>query len=142
MSPIVLTPVAGTISYDSNLTTDRDKVRFYLQDTVNGAGPKPADGNFTDAELTALLVVEGSWQRAVAGGFEALEAAWRRYPNFSTDGLTVNRTDIANGYAAKAKEWRKLYGAAGSTGTGTTRAGSRAVTRQDGYSSDKDNVTA
>ena len=127
-------------TYLGTLATSRDKVRFYLQDTAWGAGPLPADGNFTDAEIDGLVTAEGSWQRAVAGGFEALESAWRRYPNFSTDGLSVSRSDIADGYAAKAKEWRTQYGSSASTAT-STRAGSRAVTRRDAYSSDIDNVT-
>lgn len=128
-----------TITYNANLTRDMDKVRFYLQDTVNDSGPKPADGNFTDAELTALVTVEGSWQRAVAAGFEALAAAWRKYPSFTADGLKLDRSDIADGYEAKAKEWRKLYGT--SVASRTAGAGSRAVTRVDGYSSDIDSHT-
>lgn len=125
-----------TITYTGTLLTDLDKIRFYLQDTVSGSGPKPADGNFTDAELTALITVEGTWQRAVAGGFETLASAWRRYPNFTADGLTLNRTAIADGYAKQAKEWRDK---AGYPSTTYVRAGSRAVTRVDGYSSDVDN---
>jgi hypothetical protein len=130
------------VTYDDALSTDKDRVRFYIQDVSAGAGPKPSDANFSDDEIAGLVTVEGSWQRAVAGAFEALEAAWRRYPNFSTDGLSVSRSDIANGYADKAAAWRKAYGNTGSTATASTRAGSRAVTRQDAYSSDKDNVTA
>jgi hypothetical protein len=129
------------VTYDDALSTDKDKVRFYIQDITAGAGPKPSDGNFSDDEIAGLVTAEGSWQRAVAGAFEALESAWRRYPNFSADGLSVNRSDIANGYAQKAAAWRKQYGTAGSSGTSTTRTGSRAVTRRDGYSSDLDNVT-
>jgi hypothetical protein len=130
-----------TFTYLGTLVSDRDKVRFYLQDTTNGAGPKPSDANFTDAEIDGLITAEGSWQRAVAGGFEALEAAWRRYPNFSTDGLSVSRSDIADGYAAKAKTWRTDYGTSATTAA-STRAGSRAVTRKDAYSDTYDNVTA
>jgi len=128
-------------TYYDDLSDNRSKVRFYLQDTTNGGGPKPADANFTDAEIDGLITAEGSWQRAVAGGFEALEAAWRRYPNFSTDGLSVSRTDIADGYAAKAKVWRTDYGTSAATAA-STRAGSRAVTRKDAYSDTYDNVTA
>jgi len=47
---------------------------------------------------------------------------------------TLNRSDIANGFLAQAKEWRRSYGRGGG-------AGSRAVTRVDAYSDDKDNVT-
>lgn len=123
------------VTYLDTLLVDRDKIRFHLQDTVNGEGPKPSDGNFSDAELAALVTIEGTWQRAVAAGFEALAAAWRRYPDFKADGLSLNRSSIAKGYTADAKKWRLMYGG------GVSRAGTRAVTRADGYSDDKDNVT-
>jgi len=116
-------------TYVGDLSTNTDKVRFYLRDTVSGSGPLPSDGNFTDAEIDGLISVEGSWQRAVAAGFETLAAAWRRYPSFKADGLSLNRSDIADGYAAQAATWRRKYG-------GGSSAGSRAVTRQDGYSDD------
>lgn len=120
-------------TYIGDLSTDIDKVRFYIQDTVSGSGPKPGDGNFTDAEITGLVDVEGSWQRAVAAGFETLSSSWRRYPNFQADGLRVDRTAIADGYAKQAATWRKKYGRTGG-------AGSRATTRVDGYSDDKSNL--
>lgn len=122
------------ITYTDTLLTDRDRIRFYLQDVTDGSGPKPSDGNFTDNEVAALVTVEGSWQRAVAAGFETLASAWRRYPNFKADGLTLSRSDIADGYAKQALEWRQRHG------YGVTTAGSRAVTRQDGYSDDIDSV--
>ena len=123
-------------TYTDTLSANRDKVRFYLQDTTYGAGPKPADANFTDEELDGLVTLEGSWQRAVAAGLETLSAAWLRYPSFSADGLKLDRSDIARGYAAQAKEWRDKYGS--SSGAVQSRAGSRAVTRVDGYSDDVD----
>ena len=46
----------------------------------------------------------------------------------------ANRTAIADGYAAQAKEWRRKYGGSGGG------MGSQTVTRQDGYSDDIDNV--
>lgn len=121
-------------NYVGDLGTDLDRVRFYLQDTVENSGPKPSDGNFTDEEIGGLVDTEGSWQRAVAAGFETLASAWRRFPSFQADGLRVDRTSIADGYAKLAKTWRAKYGRTGS-------AGFRAVTRVDGYSDDLDNLT-
>ena len=121
-------------TYSEDLSNNRSKVRFYLGDKTENAGPLPADANFSDAEIDGLLSTEGSWQRAVAAGFETLAARWTRNPTFKADGLSLNRTDIANGYRDLAKEWRRTYG----RGSG---AGSRAVTRVDAYSDDKDNVT-
>lgn len=119
-------------TYLGDLSTNLDKVRFYLQDTVSGSGPKPNDGNFTDGELEALVTTEGSWQRAVAAGFETLASAWRKFINFSADGSSYSLSNVADGYAAQAKDWRLKFG------TGGAKAGSRAITRVDGYSSDVD----
>ena len=121
-------------TYDDALSTSRDKARFYLQDTTEDAGPKPGDANFSDDELDGLVTTEGSWQKAVAAGFETLPAAWMRYPNFSADGLRLDRSAIAKGYQEQAKTWRRRYG-----GPSTT-VGYQAVTRVDGYSDDKDNM--
>ena len=125
------------VTYDPALSTNKDRVRFHLQDTVDADGPKPADGNFTDEEINGLVTLEGSWQRAVAGGLEALAAAWRKYPSYKADDSSLSSSDIADGYAEDAKVWRTAYGYVSTV----TRAGSRAVTRRDGYSEDLDNVT-
>lgn len=99
-----------SFTYRADLTTDRDKVRFHIQDTVEDAGPKPGDGNFSDEELDGLITVAGSWERAVSAAFRALAAAWRRYPDFKADGLTLKRSDIADGYERAAIEWEKRHG--------------------------------
>jgi hypothetical protein len=128
------------ITYDDTLTTDRDKVRFWLQDTVSGSGPKPSDGNFSDDELTGLIATYGSWQRAVYAGLTVLANAWRRFPNFRTEsGFQVDRTDIADGYQKQALDWARQYGLPTSM-TGSS-AGYAAMTRVDGYSDDVDNLT-
>lgn len=119
-----------TVTYVGDLSTDLDCVRFYLGDMVASSGPRPSDANFTDAELNGLITLEGSWQKAVAAGFERLAAEWRRYPSFSADGLSLSRSDIANGFQEQAREWRAKYGSTVSTVT------SNALTRVDGYSDD------
>lgn len=118
-------------TYNGTLTTSLDCVRFYIQDTVSAAGPKPSDANFTDAELGGLITLEGSWERAVAAAFEALAAAWAKHVTFSADGVSVSQSNIAQSYQAEAAKWRKLYGS-GSAGT----TGVVEVTRIDGYSDD------
>ena len=127
-------------TYVGDLSTDRDKVRFWLQDTTSGSGPKPSDGNFTDAEIDGLVTTYGSWQRAVYAGLTVLAPAWRRLPDFRTEsGFSLNRTDIADGYHKLAQDWAKQYGIPTSL-TGSS-AGYAAMTRVDGYSDDVDNQT-
>jgi len=116
-------------TYDDALSTDRDRVRFHLGDVTMAAGPRPADDNFSDAEIDGLVTIEGSWQRAVAGGLERLAVEWLRYPSFKGDGLTLNRSDIAKGYQSQAASWRKRFGAP----TPTYVVG---TIRKDGYSDD------
>ena len=116
-------------TYLGDLSTDRDKVRFHLQDTTVDAGPLPGDKNFSDEELDGLISAEGSWQRAVAAGFEVLAAAWRRYPTFRADGFSLNRSDIARGYEAQVQKWRGEFG-------GTWSIKAAGIIRIDGYSDD------
>ena len=123
-------------TYDSRISSDRDRVRLYIRDTVSGSGPLPNDANFEDAEIDGLIAAEGTWQTAVAAAFETLAGAWARFPSFSeSGGLSVNRSDIAKSYQQQAQDWRKKYGVAG------TLAGSRNTHRLDAYSHDLDNVS-
>ena len=97
-------------TYTDTLATDRDRVRFALNDVTENSGPRPADANFSDAEIAGLITNEGTWQRATAAGLERLAGEWTRHPTFKADGLTLNRSDIAKGYREDAKQWRKEFG--------------------------------
>jgi hypothetical protein len=116
-------------TYIGDLSTDRDKVRFHLGDTDPRDGPLPSDKNFTDNEIDGLIDAEGTWQRAVAAGFEALAAAWARYPSFKADGLSLSRSDIVKAYKDEAAKWRRDYGRT----RGVNVAG---IIKRDGYSDD------
>jgi hypothetical protein len=126
----------NAFTYLGDLSSNRDRVRLYLADTDPGGGPLPSDRNFSDNEIDGLITIEGSWQRAVAGGFEALASAWRRYPSHTADGLQFSGSDIAKGYAESAREWRTRYGGS------TSSVGVRHPTRVDGYSDDVASDTA
>ena len=117
-------------TYAGDLSTDLDKVRFYIQDTASGGGPKPSSGNFTDAELTGLVSTEGNWQRAVAAGLSILAAAWAKYADTELGPRRQALHQIADRYTAMANQWRQEHGVSGGG------AGSRHPTRIDGYSDD------
>lgn len=121
-------------SYGDSLTTDADKVRFYINDTEHEAGPLPADGNFTDDEINGLITVEGSWQRAVAACFERLANAWAKHVNFSADGVSVSQSSTAAHYRDQAAKWRREAGSGS-----VSQSGAVAMTRVDGYSDDVTN---
>lgn len=119
-----------TFTYVGDLSTDLDKVRFHIQDTVSGSGPKPSDGNFTDEELGGLITVEGAWQRATAGAAEILASAWATYTDLKVGPRSEALSKIADSWREQAETWRDTYG---STSGG---AGSRHPTKIDGYSDD------
>lgn len=123
-------------TYSDALTLDRDRVRFSIADTVSGSGPKPADANFSDAEIAGLITIEGTWQRATAAAFENLAALWTRQVTFSAGDMSASLSNIAEGYRSDAETWRKRWGYAGGTASGSS-----ATTRADGYSDDLDCVT-
>ena len=120
-----------TVTYVAAMTDDVSRVRFWLRDTVSGAGPLPADANYDDSEIGQLIELEGSWQRAVAAGFEALASAWARHPNFTSGDVSISRSDIARGYREQATDWRRRYGGSNQSAA-TVSIGS--FTRVDGYS--------
>jgi len=53
-------------AFTNDLGSDIGRVRFELDDTVEGMGPRPDDRNLRDAEIQMLLDREGSVMRAVA----------------------------------------------------------------------------
>lgn len=99
-----------TVTYDADFTTDRDKVRSYIRDTVEFEGPLPDDENFSDAEIAGFITAEGSWQRAVAAAFESLAAAWITHPTYQADNMAISNSHIARNYQQQAEYWRKRYG--------------------------------
>jgi hypothetical protein len=118
-----------TFTYVGDLSTDLDKVRFYVQDTAEGSGPKPSGVNFTDEEIGGLVTAEGSWQRSVAACFDALASIWGRYADITAGPHRESLSQIAEGFRKRAEAWRKEHGS-------TSRASISAMTRVDGYSDD------
>lgn len=118
-----------TFTYDDTLSADRDKVRFYLQDTAIDEGPKPPTDNFTDNELDGLITLEGNWQRAVAAGFEALTAIWTQYADLSEGPHKETLSQVAEGHRKSAILWRARSGS-------VTPARVAGIIKVDGYSDD------
>lgn len=119
------------VTYIGDLSTDLDTVRFHIQDTVDGSGPKPGGKNFEDDELDGLVSLEGTWQKAVAASFEVLSAAWSSYADINVGPRSEQFSQIAERYQKQAEKWRDDFGS-----TATTQSGTRHPTRIDGYSDD------
>lgn len=119
------------INYVGDLSTDLDRVRFSIGDTVDRAGVKPDGSNFTDSELTGLIGIEGSWQRAVAAAFETLAGLYSNSVDITLGPMSEKMSQAAASYQKQAERWRADHGSASSR-----TAGTRHPTRKDGYSQD------
>ena len=119
------------VTYSNTLSTDRDKVRFYINDTVSGAGPKPSSANFDDAEIAGLLTLEGSVGKAVAACLETLAALWAVEVDIAVGSRRESLSQAATKFESLAKTWRDRHG-----GSTSSVMGVRHLTRVDGYSSD------
>jgi hypothetical protein len=127
-------------TYLGDLSTNRDKVRFFIGDKVPNGGPRPGDGNYTDAEIDGALAVADSWHETVADLLDTLATEWVRYPSFQADNFSISRSHIAKNFQGQAEAWRKQHGLA-SPQKKYGAPGSEPITRVDAYSTDKDSVT-
>lgn len=94
------------LTYDSTLSTDLAKVRFFVGDTTSGSGPKPAKANFADSELTELISIAGSWQKAVPLVLRTLANLWSGAATRETISIyTVQYNDRAKSFREQADEW-------------------------------------
>lgn len=101
--------------YDPTLSSDLDRVRFHIGDTVVGDGPRPDRGNFEDAEITAMLAQWGEWPCAVSGLFETLAAEWSARPIAGPGELGTVHYNVAKQYRDMAELWRGRCNAADGT---------------------------
>lgn len=123
-----------TFTYDGDLVSDLDKIRFKVQDTVSGSGVKPSGGNFTDEEINGLLTIEGTVNRTVAALYEALHATWANHVDARIGPRDEKLSQKAKNYEKLAAKWRDDYG----YGDEATTLVTGFVTRVDGYSDDID----
>jgi len=117
------------LTYAGDLSTDLDRVRFHINDTTTGGGPRPASGNFTDAELSAIIDDAGTWQRAVAALLDHLSVEWSQHADITVGPRSQSFSQVADAYAKRAEKWRKdnrIYPGVHVVG----------VIRKDGYSND------
>jgi hypothetical protein len=116
-----------TFTYVGDLSTDLDKVRFHIGDTVENAGPKPSSGNFTDEELGGVITSEGSWQRAVAAVLDVLAVLWSPSTDIKIGPQWLFLSQTKEGFEKRAQQWRDDYGIATSAITTST------ITKTDAY---------
>lgn len=71
-------------TYNTDLSTDRDKVRFYTGDTDESTH------QLADATIDALITLEGDYKAATIEALEGLLAKINREPDLTADWLRVN----------------------------------------------------
>ena len=84
------------MSYDPKLTSDLDKVRFFLRDTDS------SNYLFTDDEINGVLLVYDSWKIATVVCCETLAAKFSGISEDKTIGMLRLR------YMDRAKKYREL----------------------------------
>ena len=80
-------------------TSDRDKVRFLIGDTIS------ADAHFQDEEIAYLLEVQGNVYDAAIQGAELLAGRYAHRSNYSR---SVGDLSISEQYGTSATEFREL----------------------------------
>ncbi|MEO0595071.1 MAG: hypothetical protein AAF126_03075 [Chloroflexota bacterium] len=103
-------------NYVGDGSTDLDKIRFHIQDTVENDGAKPKSANFTDEEIGWLLSANGTVANTVGVLFDTLASAWSRYADTQVGSRRESLGKIASDYRDRAKQWRTEN----NLGSGTT----------------------
>lgn len=117
-------------TYVGDLSTDLDKLRFEIGDTVSGAGVLPDGSNIPDATLNAVLTQEGSVGLAAARVCESLARAWTKIAaSISVGSRSESNQQVAN-WTAQAEQLRQQYGQRAGTAAGLFSVG---MVRGDGY---------
>lgn len=119
------------MAFTYDLTSNRGKVRLAIGDTVSGSGPRPANGNFTDAEidvyLTPVIAASHEWRAAVAPLLRQLAVEWTHQANISIGEYSAQYGALAAGYREMAREWERTSTTAGAAATGGITAGKLAL---------------
>lgn len=85
-------------SYDENLTTDRDNVRFLIGDT-------DCDNPLlSDQEINALVTAAGSVNAAAVAALRHLAAVYRRRPDRIVGDLRITYGELAQAFTDRADE--------------------------------------
>jgi len=92
-----------TFTYDLTDPTDRERVRFYLQDTDS------ALEKFDDETIAFAISEEGSWQSACIVLVMALIQQLSSEPDFKADWLAVDHARALKGLQALLSELRMKF---------------------------------
>ena len=95
-------------TYDPS--TDAGKVRLYLGDSIEGAGPRPNDNgvtptNYSDQEID-LFLAAGSVNNGLVLGFRTLAGEWRPFALSERGSIeSIDAKATADGFLNQAIYW-------------------------------------
>jgi hypothetical protein len=118
-------------TYSSSLTTDKDKVRFYIQDT------DITNAQLQDEEITAMITLHGSYKEAAVICCETLAMKYAG----QDDSRKIGNMTLSNFYA-KSKKYTELAKTLKTRFSGiiTPFAGGISVSGKETYTEDSDIV--
>lgn len=93
-----------TWTYDTSLSTAKDRVRLLVGDTDT------TDQQFSDEEITAVLALGGTERSAAAELCTMLSMKYARKANVSSGPLSVQWGSVSATYAARAADLRASTG--------------------------------
>lgn len=95
-----------SFTYSEALTTNRDKVRFALGDTVS-------PGKLTDAEITGLIALRGTWEGAAADGWRRFAGDVARFgKDYANEKGSETQSSFAEHCMEMARSWERRHTAA------------------------------
>jgi hypothetical protein len=110
-SGVPLTGFTYDLAGDDAVITTRSEVRLQTGDSVQGAGPRPGGGNYSDVEIDYFLAQEGGHlQRAAALALETLASEWAKEASKQQLGPSSSEAHQARAFAERAAALRKAYG--------------------------------
>ena len=96
-----------TFTYVGDLSTNLDKARFFLGDTVQNSGPRPDKRNFSDEEIGAIITLASVLTKGIALCFQALASEWTAYANMQREeNLWFDARETADKFLKLAKDWQ------------------------------------
>jgi hypothetical protein len=99
-----------TFTYVGTFATDLDYIRFKINDTVEGSGPKPNGANYTDEEIEGLLILEETAGCTIAALFENLSTIYAPSVDTVMGPRSEKLSQKSAAFAKLAKTWRDEYG--------------------------------
>jgi hypothetical protein len=96
-------------TYIGDLSTDLDIIRFEIGDTVEDAGIKPDNSNYSDEEINGILAIEGATGYTIARLYANIALLYAPFVDTKIGPRDEKLSQRGKMYALLAKQWREDY---------------------------------